>query len=69
MDWLTKERIVFAGIIALLVGIVVYGFMWFNSNYALMPVPREKIENVENCIDNNVACSLIYSSTEDIPLD
>ncbi|HDZ14353.1 MAG TPA: hypothetical protein ENH60_05580 [Pricia sp.] len=67
MSWLTKERSIFAVIILVLVGVVAYGAIWFTSNYALVPVPKEEIKNVEVCIDNHVACSLIYESTEDIP--
>jgi len=54
-------------IIIVLIGVVAYGTLWFNDKYVLMPIEREKVENVENCINNDVACSLIYNSTEEIP--
>ena len=66
MKILSKERFVFAGIIIALVGIIAYGAIWFNVNYVVMPVPREMVKNVEVCIDNDVACSLIYESKEEI---
>ena len=64
---LTKERFIFAAVIILLLGVIVFGALWFNSNYVLIPIEREKVENVETCIDNDVACSLIYKSTDEIP--
>ena len=67
MSLFTKERSIFAGIILILIGIVAYGAIWFDTNYVLMPVDKEKVKEVEVCIDNHVACSLIYESTEDIP--
>ena len=66
MSVLTKERLAFAALTLVLIGIITYGALWFNSNYVLMPVPREKVQNVEVCIDNDVACSMIYDSKEDI---
>ncbi len=67
MNLLTKERTAVAGVFVLLVGIIILGALWFNTNYVLMPVQREKVENVKVCIDNIVSCDLIYESKEDIP--
>ena len=67
MNLLTKERTAVAGVFVLLVGIIILGALWFNTNYVLIPVQREKVENVKVCIDNIVSCDLIYESKEDIP--
>jgi len=61
-----RESILLSIIIGL-VGILAYGALWFNDNYTLMPIPKEKIESVITCLDNTVACDLIYSSTDEIP--
>ena len=67
LSFLPKERMILITIILVMGAVIAFGSVWFNAKYTLMAVEKEKIENVENCIDNNVACSLIYSSTEDIP--
>ena len=64
---INKERMISITIILVMGAIIAFGSVWFNTKYTLMAVEKEKIENVENCIDNNVACSMIYGSTEDIP--
>ncbi len=61
-----RETILVA-IIVTLIGLLAYGALWFNRNYVLMPVPREAVEEVENCIDNQVGCGLVFSDVEDIP--
>ena len=67
MSLFTKERSIFAGIILILIGIVAYGAIWFDTNYVLMPVPKESIHSVGVCISNSTACDLIYESTDEIP--
>ena len=67
MKLLNKERIVFVALLILVAG---YGvFMTFKvlENNTIMLVPMDKVANVETCIENNVACSLLYSSEEEIP--
>ena len=61
---LSKERFVFAIIIVVLMFVIAYGAIWFNGKYALMPIEREKIENVEACLNNDFSCSLIINSQE-----
>ena len=60
-------RFILAAVIILLRGVIAFGAIWFNSNYVLMPIERENVENVKACRANGVACSYIYKSTEDIP--
>ena len=67
MQLITKERFIFAVITILLLGVIAYGAIWFNSKYVLLPVEREKVEIMDNCSNNIVACDLIYSSVDEIP--
>ena len=67
MSLLRNERFLYWVTIAVLVAVVgVTGFKIYQNN-EFMLVPRSKVENVKTCIDNYVACSLIYESTEEIP--
>ena len=67
MVLLKNERVLFIAVILILMGVIgVTGFKIYENN-EFMLVPRSKLENVKTCIDNYVACSLIYESTEEIP--
>ena len=66
MKILSKERVIFGAIIILLIGALAFAAGWFTSNYVLIAVPKEAERNVEVCINNHVACSLIYESKEEI---
>ena len=54
-------------VVVSLVGIIVYGAVWFDTNYVLMAIERDNKTNVEVCRANKVSCSLLYDSKEDIP--
>ena len=67
MNLFRNERFLFIAVILILMGVIgVTGFKIYENN-EFMLVPRGKVENVKTCIDNYVACSLIYESTEEIP--
>ncbi len=67
MNLLTRERMIFVTIIIVLVAVLGYAGTWFNSNYVLMPVPKESVDSVNVCIQNSTACELIYGSVDEIP--
>jgi len=66
MNLLTKERVIWLIIVIILLTALANGLIWFNRNFALMAVPRGKEANVKVCLDNKVACSLIYESKDEI---
>ena len=67
MKLINKERVIFTALMLVAIGYGIFVTFKVLEDKTIMLVPTEKVENVENCIDNNVACSLIYSSEEDIP--
>ncbi len=67
MKLINKERVMFIALMLVALGYGIFVTFKVLENKTIMLVPTEKIENVENCIDNNVACSLIYESAEEIP--
>ena len=69
MQLLKSERFLFLVIITVLMLVItLIGYKTYQNN-ELMLVERDKVGIVKTCIDNEVACSLIYESTEDIPLE
>ena len=69
MNLFRNERVLF---IAIILGLVaVLGVIGFKTNEAnkLMLIPRDRVEDVNTCLDNEVSCSMIYDSVEDIPLE
>ena len=69
MNLLKNERVLFIAIILGLVAVLgVIGFKTNESN-KLMLIPRDKVEDVSTCLANEVLCSMVYGSVEDIPLE
>jgi len=66
MNLLTKERVIWLIIAIILLTALANGLIWFNKNFALMAVPKGKEDSVRVCLDNKVACSLIYESKDEI---
>ena len=67
MNILKNERFLFIAVILILIGVIATTGYKIYENNEFMLVPRSKVENVKTCIDNYVACSLIYDSEEEIP--
>lgn len=67
MKLINKERVMFTALMLVAIGYGIFVTLKVLEDKTIMLVPKEKVENVENCIDNNVACSLIYESAEEIP--
>ena len=66
MNFLSKERVIWLIIVIILLTALANGLIWFNRNFALMAVQKGKEANVKVCLENNVACSLIYESKDEI---
>ena len=67
MKLINKERVIFTALMLVAIGYGIFVTFKVLEDKTIMLVPTEKVENVETCIDNNVACSLIYQSTDEIP--
>lgn len=69
MNLLKNERVLYWITIAVLVAVVgVTGFKVYQNN-ELMLIPRNRVEDVSTCLANEVSCSMIYDSVEDITLE
>jgi len=67
MNLLKSERTVFIAIILVLLTVIaVIGFKVYDTNEVML-IPRDKVENVKTCLNNDVSCSLLYNDKEEIP--
>lgn len=66
MNLLTKERVTFVVLLLAALGYGVFVSFKILEDNTIMLVEKRKVENVETCINNQVACSLIYDSKEEI---
>lgn len=64
--------------IVVLLNAVIFGGIWFYTNYTIVAVPRDKEvvlvdpenkEIVKNCNENIVPCDYVFDSKEEITLD
>ncbi len=67
MKVITKERVIFIALLLIAAGYGIFVTFTIMKDNVLMLVPKEAVEEVENCIDNQVGCGLVFSDIKDIP--
>ena len=58
----SKERVISIGLILIAIGYGVFVTFKLLEDKTLMLVPKDKLENVQTCIDNTAACGLIQET-------
>jgi len=67
MALLSRERVVSVCVVVVLLAIIVFMGKWILSKNSIMIVPKGSVDNVRVCIKNEVSCSLLYESKDEVP--